>query len=211
MYQPDDQKHADSVKQYPQLTLSDGEYVVTELKRHPIGIISIWFVDLLIVACILAVSVLIASHVDALSSSGVTVSPDLILVGMALLTILVLLIGFVGSSIYSGNRFYVTNEAVIQKIRSGLFDSREQMVSLGDAEDVSYAQVGILAYTLGYGSIRLRAVGDATTYRFTMVSNPRMQLDTLNAAVEDFKSREHGMDRPRSSPAPTNQASDQTS
>lgn len=208
MYEPDAQKHADSSKKYPQLNLSDGEFVVADVKRHPIGLFSIWFMDLLLVAFILAISAFIASRANDLADAGLTLSPDLILAGMALVTILVLVFGWIGATIYSDNHFYVTNECVIQKVRTGLFAGREQTISLGGVEDASYTQNGILQYLLGYGSIRLSTVGDETTYRFNLVSNPKTQLDALNSAVESFKLRSHGMDQPQPASAP---ASDQTS
>jgi len=189
MFESNPEKHAESKKKHPGLHLSDGEFVVAEVRRHPIGLFSIWFVDLLIVAIIIALSILIAGHASEIASNGVTVSPDIILGAMALLTILVLLLGWVGHIIYTDNRFYVTNESVIQHIRVGLFTSREQTVSLAGVEDASYRQEGILQYILGYGSIRLSTVGDENTYRFTLVANPQDQLRTLNDAVEDFKRR----------------------
>lgn len=198
MYDPDSQKHAESVQKYPQLHLTDGEFVVADVQRHPIGKISLWLVDLLLVACILVFSVILVSHQADMAAAGITLNPDLILACMALLTILVLLIGVVGNSIYSDNHFYVTNESVIQKIRTGLFDGREQIISLGGVEDASFTQDGIVQYMLGYGSIRLSTVGDETTYRFSLVSKPKQVLDTLNSAVEAFKLRMHGAERPQS-------------
>lgn len=189
MFEHDEQLHAESQKKYPTLNLSDGEYIVAEVRRHPIGLFSIWFVTLLCVALVVALSVFIGTHASEVASSGVALSPDLILGGMALITILILLLGYVGQVIYVDNRFYVTNESVIQHVRTGLFTSREQTIALGGVEDASFRQEGILQYILGYGSIRLSTVGDENTYRFTIVSNPRTQLKTLNDAVEAFKSR----------------------
>lgn len=189
MYEPNPEKHAESLKKYPSLHLSDGEFVISQVKRHPIGILSIWFVDLLGVALIIILSAFLASHANDVASAGVTVNPDALLGIMALVTILVLLLGWVGSTIYSDNRFYVTNESVIQHIRTGLFTSKEQIIALSGVEDASFHQNGILQYLLGYGSIRLSTVGDESTYRFTIVENPKDQLQALNDAVEDFKRR----------------------
>lgn len=217
MYESNTEKHAESAKKFPQLHMSDGEYVVAEVRRHPIGLFSIWFVDLLVVAIILGLSVVLASRTADLASTGINLSPDMILAGMALLTILVLLLGVVGHIIYTDNRFYVTNEAVIQHIRTGLFTSREQTIALSGVEDASYRQEGILQYLLGYGTVRLSTVGDENTYRFSIVANPKSQLQTLNDAVEDFKRRHvyEGTDRsaPAAAPAPppAQPSSDQTS
>jgi hypothetical protein len=121
---------------------------------------------------------------------GVAINSDLILGVAMLVTILVLLLGYVGTIIYNDNHFYVTNESVIQKIRTGLFASREQIIALSGIEDASYHQDGLLQYMLGYGSIRLSTIGDETTYRFNLVQNPQRELTTLNNAVEEFKTRQ---------------------
>ena len=91
--------------------------------------------------------------------------------------------------IYKDNTFFVTNESVIQHIRTGLFTDREQTISLGEIEDASYSQDGFFQSVLGYGSIRLSTVGDEFTYLFTIVADPSKQLQALNDAVEAFKSR----------------------
>ena len=36
------QKCEESRRRYPKLNLSDGEYVISDVKRHPIGLIGIW-------------------------------------------------------------------------------------------------------------------------------------------------------------------------
>lgn len=89
--------------------------------------------------------------------------------------------------IYDANRFFLTNESVIQHIQSGLFSKKDQTISLNNIEDASYRQHGILQTVLNYGSIRLSTEGEETTYRFYFVANPEEQIRLLNNAVEAFK------------------------
>ena len=85
------------------------------------------------------------------------------------------------------NRFFLTNESVIQEIQTTLLAHHEQTVSLANIEDASYQQAGIFQMMFNYGSIRLSTEGDETTYRFYYVSNPKVQIAILNNAVEAFK------------------------
>jgi hypothetical protein len=85
------------------------------------------------------------------------------------------------------NKFFLTNESVIQEIQTSLFSHHEQTVSLANIEDASYLQQGIIQTMFNYGSIRLSTEGDETTYRFNYVTNPKQQIATLNNAVEAFK------------------------
>jgi uncharacterized membrane protein YdbT with pleckstrin-like domain len=95
--------------------------------------------------------------------------------------------GYIAYWVYINNKFFLTNESVIQEIQTSLFSKHEQTVSLSNIEDASFVQHGILQSILDYGSIRLSTEGDETTYRFSYVTNPKKQIATLNNAVEAFK------------------------
>jgi uncharacterized membrane protein YdbT with pleckstrin-like domain len=95
--------------------------------------------------------------------------------------------GFAVVYVYLANKFFLTNESVIQEVQFSLFSRHEQTVSLGNIEDASFRQEGVLQSILDYGSIRLSTEGDETTYRFNYVSNPKKQIALLNNAVEAFK------------------------
>jgi uncharacterized membrane protein YdbT with pleckstrin-like domain len=110
----------------------------------------------------------------------------ILLVGLLLIAA-VAIGGYIAIWIYLNNRFFLTNESVIQEIQTGLFARHEQTVSLANIEDASYYQRGIFQVMLNYGSIRLSTEGDETTYRFSYVSRPKDQIAILNNAVEAFK------------------------
>jgi len=95
--------------------------------------------------------------------------------------------GLVATYVYNGNRFYLTNESVIQEVQTSLFSKYEQTVSLFNVEDASFRQNNPIQMLLNYGSIRLSTEGDETTYRFSYVSNPKNHIAILNNAVEAFK------------------------
>lgn len=179
-------KHDESKRRYPQLNLSDGEYVISAVRRHPIGLISIWAVVSIAVIMILGIPAL-------LGFAGVTLftlSASAALNGMFVLLMLVILAimsGVVATVIYDANRFFLTNESVIQHIQNGLFSKNDQTISLSNIEDASFRQVGILQTILNYGSIRLSTEGEETTYRFHFAANPEEQIRLLNNAVEAFK------------------------
>lgn len=183
------EKHEESRRKYPGLNLSEGEYVISAVRRHPIGVFSIWLV---VAAALLIVFVafpaLIANQgvlgTRFQLSSTLIASAGLVLL---LLAVLFILGGIIATVVYNGNRFYLTNESVIQHIQTSLFSKMEQTVSLANIEDASYRQLGIIQTLLGYGSLRLSTEGDETTYRFNFVTNPQKQVGLINDAVESFK------------------------
>lgn len=170
---------------YPHLNLSEGEFVILDIKRHFVGII-IPIIGTAIALILLSVVFVIYPAPDSTLGSSLpsfsTMMPILFL-----LMLLVGLGGFVAVWVYLQNQFYLTNESVVQEIQHGLFSRNEQTVSLGSIEDASYRQVGVLQTMLNYGTIRLSTEGEETTYRFAYVNDPRTQVAVLNNAIEAFK------------------------
>lgn len=182
------QKHAESVRKYPQLNLTDGEYVISAVRRHPIGLVQIWAIVVLLVGGLGGLTVLFKQLVNdtGFADAGFSFG-DLLVVLFPGLAVLFVIGGMVSTYVYVSNKFFLTNESVIQELQNSLFSRHEQTVSLMNIEDASFRQDGILASILNYGSIRLSTEGDETTYRFTYVSNPKHQIALLNNSVEDYK------------------------
>ncbi|OGL22281.1 hypothetical protein A2707_03050 [Candidatus Saccharibacteria bacterium RIFCSPHIGHO2_01_FULL_45_15] len=176
-------RHDESKKKHPSLNLSSGEYIINEIRRHPVGLLPpiglAGFLSVLVLGG-LAYYPQLASEYNWPPVEGIILP--------ALLTVfLFCLIGYIAVYVYLSNRFFLTNESVIQEIQTSLFSRREQTVSLANIEDASYRQHGIIQTLLNYGSIRLSTEGEETTYRFYYVSNPKRQIAVLNNAVESFK------------------------
>lgn len=178
-------RHDDSIAKYPSLNLSEGEYIINEIRRHPIGMVGILGVAGLLILLVIGA---MAAYPSFAEQSMVNLPPFSSFVVPALLFIvLIALGGYIALYVYLSNKFFLTNESVIQEIQTSLFARHEQTVSLANIEDASYRQHGILQSLLDYGSIRLSTEGEETTYRFYYVSNPKKQIATLNNAVEAFK------------------------
>lgn len=179
------QRSQASKDRYPNLNLSDGEHVILDVKRHPIGLIIPVFWTVVAIVIVIAVMILYPSQPQetmmALPTFAQIVAP------LFILMILIALAGSVAVWVYLQNRFYLTNESVIQEIQNSLFSRNEQTVSLGSIEDASFKQTGILQMMLNYGTVRLSTEGEETTYRFSYVANPRHHIAVLNNAIESFK------------------------
>jgi hypothetical protein len=183
---PEIQKlHEDSKKKYPGLNLSEGEFVISSVKRHPIGLLGVWLTAGVLILAIIGLMTFFASNSDSFGSRPIS-TPALGLAAI-LLTTLVAIGAYIVAYVYNANKFYLTNESVIQNIQMSLFSNREQTVSLGNIEDASYLKQGIIQTMFDYGTVRLSTQGDETTYRFTFASDPEGYVAKLNNAVESFK------------------------
>lgn len=180
-------RHNDSVEKYPMLNLSSAEYVVAAVHRHSIGIALPIIAMVLVIAVIFSLLLnlpMIAAQIPT-ATEGIDYAPFWI--GGLLLSAVVLAGGYIAIWVFRNNQLFVTNESVIQEIQTGLFAHNEQTASLGNIEDVSYDQVGILQMMFNYGSLRLSTEGDETTYRMTFVSNPRATAAAITNATEAYK------------------------
>jgi uncharacterized membrane protein YdbT with pleckstrin-like domain len=180
-------RHDRSRRLYPDLNLSEHEYVISAIRRHPIGLIIPLFFGVILIAVALTVLSNYAAIVEALDIQGQLSEAAAITIPVLLFCVVVGLGMFVVYYVYTQNRFYLTNESVIQQIQISLFSQHEQTVSLGNVEDASYYQEGVFQQLINYGSIRLSTQGDENTYRFTYVANPKQHIALLNNAVESFK------------------------
>lgn len=180
-------RHDESQKHFPTLNLTEGEYVIRSMRRHPIGL----FIPMALGIILLTIALTVLINFDAVSLSlgltGVAADASSIVVPILLFCALIGLGMFVAWYVYTSNKFFLTNESVVQEIQTSLFTRHEQTVSLSNIEDASYEQRGIIQNLFNYGSIRLSTEGDETTYRFTYVSNPKEHIAVLNNAVEAFK------------------------
>lgn len=180
------QKHRASKEKYPYLNLSEGEFVILDIKRHPIGMILPIGITFALLFCIMAFASFYPS-IYTESASTIMPTPGALFGIAVLFSVLVVLGGAVALWVYLQNQFFMTNESVIQEIQGSLFSRHEQTVSLGSIEDASFQQSGILQTVLNYGMIRLSTEGQETTYTFKYVESPRKQIAILNNAIEAFK------------------------
>jgi hypothetical protein len=180
-------RHDQSTRAYPFLNLSEGEYVISSVRRHPIGLVIPLIVSVLSIAAALSVLFNYPFLVELLSIQGRFAETSAIAVPILLFCALIGLGMFVVYYVYVNNKFFLTNESVIQEIQVSLFSRHEQTVSLASIEDASYYQHGILQQIINYGTVRLSTEGQETTYTFTYVAHPKQHIALLNNSVESFK------------------------
>jgi hypothetical protein len=177
--------HEESQKKYPTINLSEGEHILMDVRRHPIGLLAPILVSGGLIVAFLAL--LFSLPVINENMTEIIIDPSLAVAIIIPLILLVGIFGYIAVWVYLQNRLLLTNESVIQEIQHTLFSKHEQTVSLGSVEDASYVQRGVLQAMFNYGTVRLSTEGEETTYRFQFVANPKQQVAALTNAVEAFK------------------------
>ena len=163
-------KHEASRRKHPHLNLSAGEYVILDIRRHPIGLLSIWLVALILAAIVAGAWWFILNHPG--SSEPIVASSSVSTVSLFAIGLLVLigLFSLAATIIYRGNILILTNESVIQNIK-----------------DARFEQSGFIQYIIGYGTIHLTTEGDQNNYTFSLVAKPKEQIAVINNVVEAVK------------------------
>lgn len=179
----DARRHDESVKRYPILGLSEGEYVVAEVPRHWIGV----FVPPLLGGFLALVVCVLLAFYPVLVPGGNPPFSSLIVPALLLL-ILIALFVYIPVWVYRQNDLYLTSESIILNQQISLFSRDQKLVSLGSVEDISFTQTGLLQMMLGYGTLRLSTMGE-DVYTFTFAVDPKKQTQLINDTIEQFKNK----------------------
>ena len=175
-------RHNESVKKYPELTLDGDEFVILSLRRHSIGylsgiifsaILSVFLISIWIIVCFMPNKFNIVE----------TLKPQLSVI-FGSITFLLLLISYINYIVYRANRFVATNERAIQWISNTIMNQKKQVINLESIEDISYTRQGILQHLFDYGTIRLSTIGEESTYTFPFTPNPDKKAEFLGDIVE---------------------------
>lgn len=180
----------------PLEAMRPGEQVICEIKRHPIGIYGTYVMAgmLFVIALVAA----IAAPMLVKSSSGSTGSLNEIVWGVSGLLILVSLVMlFVGTKVYWGNRWVVTSDSITQTLQNSLFDVQSSQLSMGNIEDVTVEQDGVLPHMFGYGLLRVETAGEHSKFVFPFCPNPNDYAKKILNCREEFEQGRKGEDEQR--------------
>lgn len=183
--------HERSTKDFPELKLVDGEYVVLDVRRSLLGIVFIWALFALgMIVLLVALWALLSTNASVQflgvgkEATGLLVMVDLVLILTALL------VAGVATMVYRANRLIITNRRLFHYKTISLFAKSVNVINLSSIEDASFHQEGIIDQIFQLGTIRMATVGDETTYTFKYIDTPTDELDTIGKLVHEEKERE---------------------
>lgn len=187
----EDLRHARSEKDFPFLSLEEGEFVELVITRSKIYLLFVWFFTIVTLLLLtLCIFILPSSFEDSLGLFKNFNMTNIFAFAMFILYIIILTVGLIGTKIHFGNKLFITNKRAIQLTVSGLFSSSTNVVELSRIEDVSFKQTGLIQTALHYGTIRMSTVGDETTYTFPFVDTPTDEIQTISHLVYEIKNKD---------------------
>jgi hypothetical protein len=189
---PDQAKRSDqqSSIRNPLEVLQPGEQIICEVKRHPIGMLGTYVASggLLILLAVL-IFVLGPSIFSSSSHSQVMAGGGLIFI---LIAAMILTFVFIAHIIYWGNHWVVTDDSITQITQTSLFSKQSAQLSLGNLEDVTSEQNGILAQVFNFGVLKAETAGERSKFMFPYCPNPNYYAQKILAAREVFEREHHG-------------------
>lgn len=166
----------------PLHVMSPGEKVVANIKRHPIGLISVYIVSGIMLVLIFTAVALLSRFVPNLNDRDLTFA---FITAMALAS-LVAIFTWISSIVYNGNRWVVTSDSITQIQQTGLFRKQTSQLSLENLEDVTFEQTTLLQSMFNYGTLKAQTAGEHSKFHFDYCPNPKKYAVAIIEAHEEF-------------------------
>ncbi|MFZ1324319.1 MAG: PH domain-containing protein [Candidatus Saccharimonadales bacterium] len=161
-------------KFFKYIEFDSNERMVTEIHKHQFGLVLILLSGLFVIFGISMV-VGIASSMDLNEILGVGELNGFkpLLVGLAYFIVLgAAVMTGIAAFLFRNNVIYVTSEKIAQVLYVSLFNRKISQLSIGDVQDVTVTQKGVIAHVLNYGTLVVETAGEQQNYTFTFVPDP---------------------------------------
>ena len=171
----------------PLEAMRPGEEVICEIKRHPIGMMGAYVGTGILLLTILVVGFGVAPMVLTDYSKGQ-------IYGVSRLVFLILgilsgAVTYVSHIVYWGNRWVVTDDSVTQISQISLFSKQSSQLSMGNIEDVTAEQNGIVAHMFNYGLLKVETAGERSKFVFTYLSKSKLLRPVHLAGSRSLRAR----------------------
>lgn len=172
---------------FDMIEFDENEVLVAEIRKHPFGLLVIYFsgaaISAIIFTFLVLGPILFTQDFLGLGIDLGVVRPIMIGIGF-LLTVGGLVGTSIGAYLYQANIVLVTSEKIAQLLYANLFDRKISQLSIGDVQDVSVRQKGIFARLFDYGTLVVETAGEQNNYIFTYTPKP---YETSKAIVNSHE------------------------
>ncbi len=173
------------------IEFDDDEELLAEIRKHPIGLVFIVVTGVFIAVVLLIATMLLAFGLNGSGlefgdggGSGtlraIVVSLGVILAVFAIVAMIISII------LYRSSVVYVTNEKLAEVVYVSLFNRRIMQLGIGNVEDVTVIQKGILPHIFNYGNLIVETAGEIANPAFTFVPHPHENSQIIIEAHEEY-------------------------
>jgi hypothetical protein len=173
----------------PIASMQPGERNICEVTRHPIGMLGTYLMSGFVLIALAVVAFIVAPKV--FSSESRTTITEIGALAFIILAVIVTAFVFVANKVYWGNRWILTTDSLTQITQTSLFSKQSSQLSLGNLEDVTAEQNGILTHMFKYGVLRVETAGERSKFVFLFCPNPDYYAQQILGAREAFEQDIH--------------------
>ena len=166
------------------VVLQPGERVVCTIKRHPFGIVSLYFSGA--VAAIIIVILAFFLLPNLLNQYEIGSVTTMIYTGLGIAVIAMVVVLAVATVIYWQNEWVVTTDSLTQISQNSLFNRQVSQLSMDNLEDVTVDQNGILPHLLNFGNLKVETAGERSKFQFPYCPNPNDYARRILEVHEKF-------------------------
>lgn len=160
-------------KYFKFIEFDENEELVTEIRKDPVGLIIVLLTGgFVTIALLLVAGVVAGLDLSQIFTSSAPTVRGLLVVGCLLGAIGTVIMTAIAAYLYVSNVIYVTSEKIAQVLYLSLFNRKISQLSIGDVQDVTVSQKGILAHIFDYGTLVIETAGEQENYSFNYVPDP---------------------------------------
>lgn len=183
-YQQVEAQSREHLAKNPLASMQDGEQILADIHRHPFGIISVYITSFIAFAAACGVILLL---VPKLLGSTSDYNSNNVTVGLIVVVMVLMLIGLtIMTIVYWQNRWVLTSDSLTQITQNGLFNRQTSQLSLGNLEDVTAEQRGIIPSLFNFGTLRVETAGEHSKFFFLYCPDPNLYARKILMARELF-------------------------
>jgi uncharacterized membrane protein YdbT with pleckstrin-like domain len=153
------------------VALLDGEEVVKDVYKHPIGAFISLFTGIGVSLAVLTITIVMALFMNSSSDFRGPYSGIVLVIGI-LLSVLALIATLIYVYLYKQNRLIITTEKVALIKYSSIFSRQVTQLSIERVQDVAVQQVGVLPRVYKYGTILIETAGEVEQCVFAFAPTP---------------------------------------
>lgn len=153
------------------IVMSQGEAVVKEVNKHPIGALLAMIVGLAVAMSVILTGIILFGIFKPTTEPSASYASILVFIG-GILAFMIMVATLINIYLYRLNRLIVTTEKVAQIHYRTIIDRKVVQLSIERIQDVTVSQVGILPRIFKYGTLIIETAGEKEDCVFSFAPEP---------------------------------------
>ena len=149
-------------------SLIEGETKLTEVRRHPFGLVVLYFQAAI---GVLVGFGLIMFLIGSLVGDSTGFRTLLSLVGVVVVALMMLLL-LIATYVYQQNRLIITDKNLTQVLQRGIFNRQVSELSMANVEDVTADKRGLFPTLFNFGELRVETAGEQNNFIYAYCPRP---------------------------------------